>query len=244
MQKLMIIDLTLNGSWSTNRGLAVTILCPAIVVFFMVAGIVNAYRILAWLCRHVVGPPWDQSARIEADLGGVHRSPLRIQTVSFAGAGQFTLVTVFPSSSLVIHPLSPHSSAQSAALLQAIDLGDAPTSLTVSANCAFDFPALLEFIQRHQLLEELTLEAGAIHPTSLVGELEPPARPGRITTFTSAAMYIPHMLRTEYHIARMTITSASDSSALARALDSVASSSAGARVRNLNLNFTRTTMTM
>ncbi|KAJ7479433.1 hypothetical protein B0H11DRAFT_2027420, partial [Mycena galericulata] len=189
----------------------------------------------------------DQSARIAADLGWMHGSSMRIQIISVTGAGQFTLATFsgLPFSRFTIAPLPALSTAQTTALLGAIDLNDQLSFLTVKANCALDFFALLALIDRHQSLYKLALEPNAIHPASLGMAHDPPfARAGRINSLTSPAMYIPHILRTEQHVESLTITSAADGSHLPSALGALASSDAGARVRNLSLNFTRMPQTL
>ncbi|KAJ7318296.1 hypothetical protein DFH08DRAFT_892327 [Mycena albidolilacea] len=170
----------------------------------------------------------------------MHGHSLRIQTVSASRADRFTLVafTGVPPSGLILTQLPALSSARYAAVLTALDLGDDLHRVTVKANIAIDFSALLGFIRRHQSLHGLTLEPGAIHRASLARQPTHHTLSGHITSLISPAMYIPAMLRMERHIDHVFITSAAHGSELTRALEAISSAEIGASVRKLNIYLT------
>ncbi|KAJ6566750.1 hypothetical protein B0H19DRAFT_1257938 [Mycena capillaripes] len=215
------------------------IYCVPLLIYFIFLGIVNPPLLLAWLCRHLVGRPWDQSHRIAADLKWMYGSSLHVQTICVPGATQFTLATfagdVF--STITISALPALSFQQFTALLATLDLKDNISALTVKTGCALSLPTLLTFVRRHRLLQRLTIEPGAIHSATLPVDTVPSTDAGRLTTLTAPAPYIPYILPAEPSVADLTITSASDGPQLARALAAIAASANPNLARKLNLNF-------
>ncbi|KAJ7896992.1 hypothetical protein B0H13DRAFT_2521999 [Mycena leptocephala] len=192
---------------------------PACILFLILD-----LRLLAlWLYRRVFGPPWDYNAPY---LTGMSGDSMRIQRVSVYGVPQFTLAS---------------------AIFTVLDLKDDLRYLSVRANAALSLSSLLAFLRRHQALNNLTLAPGAIDPASLPveatldayrGQLAPGGHPGRITSLTSPAEYIPYILPTERSIADLIIDAASDDPHLARALTAIALYGPGAALRRLTLAFT------
>jgi hypothetical protein len=204
--------------------------------------IVNVYRSLAWLYRRAFGPLWDPIARIEEDVRWSYRSSMRIQSVSGAGIASFAVVTFsnFTFSSFTISRLPALSSSQYAALLTVLDLNNDLRFLTVMADCALNLPTLLAFVHRHQLLHNLVLVSGAIDSASLTEEAILNANPGRLTSLSSPAAYIPYILLTEPYVQYLTIDSTGDGPDLVQALNTIASSdTAASTLSTLTLNFTR-----
>jgi hypothetical protein len=203
--------------------------------------IVNVYRSLAWLYRRVFGPPWDPITRIEEEVGWSYRSSMRIQSVSGPGVASFAVVT-FSNPTLswfTISRLPTLSSAEYTALLAVLDLKDDLGFLTIMADCALNLPTLFAFVRRHRLLHNLALESGAIDPASLTEEAILNVHPGRLTSLSSPAAYIPYILPTEPDVQYLTIDSTGDGPELAQALATLASSDTASTLSTLTLNFTR-----
>lgn len=208
-------------------------------IFVVAVGIVNSYLLLRWCYHRVLKPEWDRSARIAADLYwyGVEGDSMRIQIISGAGVPQFTLVT-FPSltlSYISIGRLPTLFPAQTSALLATLDLTDRLGSLRARRHSAFNFHALLGFINRHKLLTKLTLRSGAIDPVSLA-EYPLPDHQGSITILASPALYIPYILPTQPSVTDLNITSAAHGPHLSQVLAAIGSNPES-RVHTLTLHF-------
>ncbi|KAJ7018908.1 hypothetical protein C8F04DRAFT_1149566 [Mycena alexandri] len=206
----------------------------------LVVVVVDVCILIAWLCRRLFGPPWDQTVRIAADLGSMWGTSMRTQRVAVPGANnQFTLVTFSAHlvSSMTIPRLPTLSRAHCVALLTTLDLGDNLTALMISANCNFGLAELLVFLHRHQYLGTVTLSPGAISATAVALDPQLQAYSGRIRCLSAPAAYIPLILpHLERWVANLNISSTTDLLELTRAFDAIAALPADAALSNLTLH--------
>ncbi|KAJ7764206.1 hypothetical protein B0H16DRAFT_441244 [Mycena metata] len=211
-----------------------------ILLAFLVVGVIDAFILIAWLYHRLFRPPWDQAARIAADLGSMWGRTMRIQRVDLSGTNnRFTLVT-FSSplvSSMTIPRLPTLSRPHCFALLTTLDLGDRLTVLNISANCNFGLTELLVFLRRHRNLAKVTPNSGAISAPAVA--LDPQLQPhsGRIRILDAPAAYLslilPHLA---HSVADLNISSTTNPIELTRAFDVIAALPVDAALSNLTLH--------
>ncbi|KAJ6566675.1 hypothetical protein B0H19DRAFT_1066961 [Mycena capillaripes] len=148
--------------------------------------IFNAYLSLTWFHLFLMGPPWDQLARIAADLDGMRGRCLTIRTIAVPGDTPFTLATfsAVPIPGHTLCRLPTLSPAQYTAFLAVLNLQDDLSFLTVQANSGLNFAVFQSFIRRHHLLQKLTLKSGAIDSASLAEKPTAGVHPGQLTVRT------------------------------------------------------------